>query len=108
MAEIGKKWVLGIGGYLILKGILNLILGLSVMNFVMLLVGIVALLLMLKRVPYIQYILAAFLAILFLRHIGENIGNFRSQWIYLLEGVLDLGAAAVLVFEKNVKAYFGK
>ena len=25
-----------------------------------------------------------------------------------LEGLLDLGAAAVLVFEKNVKAFFGK
>ena len=37
-----------------------------------------------------------------------NISNLGSQWIYLLEGLLDLGAAAVLVFEKNVKAFFGK
>ena len=39
---------------------------------------------------------------------GSNISNLGSQWIYLLEGLLDLGAAAVLVFEKNVKAFFGK
>ncbi len=36
------------------------------------------------------------------------LSNLGSQWFYLLEGLLDLGAAAVLVFEKNVKAFFGK
>ena len=45
---------------------------------------------------------------MFLTHIGANLSNLGSQWIYLLEGLLDLGAAAVLVFEKNVKAFFGK
>ena len=51
---------------------------------------------------------AVFLALMFLMHVGSNISNLGSQWIYLLEGLLDLGAAAVLVFEKNVKAFFGK
>ena len=72
----------------------------------MLIVGVVALVLMLNRVPYINYIVAVFLAIMFLTHIGANLSNLGSQWIYLLEGLLDLGAAAVLVFEKNVKAFF--
>ena len=94
METMGKKWVFGIGLYLILKGVLNLIL--------------VALVLMLNRVPYINYIVAVFLAIMFLTHIGANLSNLGSQWIYLLEGLLDLGAAAVLVFEKNVRAFFGK
>lgn len=57
---------------------------------------------------YINYIVAVFLALMFLMHVGSNISNLGSQWIYLLEGLLDLGAAAVLVFEKNVKAFFGK
>ena len=69
---------------------------------------LVALVLMLNRVPYINYIVAVFLALMFLMHVGSNISNLGSQWIYLLEGLLDLGAAAVLVFEKNVKAFFGK
>ena len=106
METMGKKWVFGIGLYLILKGVLNLILGFSVSNIIMLIVGVVAL--MLNRVPYINYIVAVFLAIMFLTHIGANLSNLGSQWIYLLEGLLDLGAAAVLVFEKNVKAFFGK
>ena len=108
METMGKKWVFGIGLYLILKGVLNLILGFSVSNIIMLIVGVVALVLMLNRVPYINYIVAVFLAIMFLTHIGANLSNLGSQGIYLLEGLLDLGAAAVLVFEKNVKAFFGK
>ena len=74
----------------------------------MLIVGVVALVLMLNRVPYINYIIAVFLVLMFLSHLTENIRNLGSQWIYLLEGLLDVGAAAVLVFEKNVKAFFGK
>lgn len=108
MEETGKKWVLGIGAYLIVKSVLNLILGFSGANLVMLIVSVVALILMLYRVPYINYIVAVWLALTFLLHVGSNISNFSSQWIYLLEGILDLGAAAVLVFEKNVKDYFGK
>mgnify|MGYP004520144655 CR=1 FL=1 len=97
METTGRKWVFGIGLYLIIKGALNLILGFSMSNLVML-----------NRVPYINYIVAVFLALMFLMHVGNNISNLGSQWIYLLEGLLDLGAAAVLVFEKNVKAFFGK
>lgn len=108
MAETGKKWVFGIGLYLIVKSVLNLLLGFSASNLIMLIVSVVALVLMLSRVPYINYIVAVFLAIMFLMHVGNNISNFGSQWLYLLEGLLDVGAAAVLVFEKNVKAYFGK
>ncbi len=106
MRETGRKWVVGIGAYLIIKSVLNLLLGFGVSNLVMLLVSIVALVLMLHRVPYISYIVAAFLLIQFLVHIGSNISNIGSQWLYLLEGILDLGAAAVLVFEKNVRAFF--
>lgn len=108
MAETGKKWVFGIGLYLIVKSVLNLLLGFSASNLIMLIVSVVALVLMLSRVPYINYVVAVFLAIMFLMHVGNNISNFGSQWLYLLEGLLDVGAAAVLVFEKNVKAYFGK
>ena len=81
METMGKKWVFGIGLYLILKGVLNLILGFSVSNIIMLIVGVVALVLMLNRVPYINYIVAVFLAIMFLTHIGANLSNLGSQWI---------------------------
>ena len=101
MAEAGKKWVFGIGLYLIVKSVLNLILGFSGANIVMLILAVAALVLMLGRIPYIQYIVAVWLVLMFLVNLG-------GQWIYLLEGLLDVGAAAVLVFEKNVRAFFGK
>lgn len=108
MAETGKKWILGIGIYLILKSGLNLILGFCISNVVMLVVSVVILVLLVSRVPYINYIVAAFLALMFLINLKGNLSNFGSQWFYLLEGLLDVGAAAVLAFEKNVKVYFGK
>lgn len=109
METMGKKWVFGIGLYMIVKAVLNLFIGaFSVSNIIMLIVGVVALVLMLNHVPYINYIIAVFLVLMFLSHLTENIRNLGSQWIYLLEGLLDVGAAAVLVFEKNVKAFFGK
>ncbi len=106
MAETGKKWVVGIGLYLMVKSILNLFLGFSASNVVTLVVSLVIFVLLVQRVPYIQYIVAVYLALLFLAHIGTNITNFSSNWIYVLEGLLDVGCAAVLVFEKNVKAFF--
>ncbi len=108
MTETGRKWTLGIGIYLIAKSVLNFVLGFSFSNFLMIIVGVVAAVLLISRVPYINYIVAVFLAVMFLMHVKVNISNLSSQWLYLLEGVLDLGAAAVLVFEKNTKAFFQK
>ena len=47
MAEAGKKWVFGIGLYLVVKSVLNLILGFSGANIVMLILAVAALVLML-------------------------------------------------------------
>lgn len=106
MEAKGKQWAFIIGLYMIVKAVLNLILGFNVSNVMMLIVGVVALVLLLNRLPYINYIVAVFLALMFLLHVGENIRNISSNWLYLLEGLLDIGAAAILVFEKNVKTYF--
>ena len=84
MAETGRKWVLGIGLYLILKAVLNLILGFSVSNLLMVLVGLVALVLMVRRIPYINYIVAVFLVLLFLANVGANVRDLSHNWIYLL------------------------
>lgn len=106
MEQTGKKYAFGIGLYLIAKAILNLILGFDISNLILLIASVVILALLMSRVPYIHYVVAVWLALTFVLHIGSNISNIGSQWIYLLEGFLDLGAAAVLVFEKNTKAFF--
>ena len=105
-AENGKKIVLGIGAYLILKSVLNLILGFSTANVVYLILFVVFAVLLVMRIPYISYIVAGFLAIVVLMNIGNNLANIGGNWIYLVEGLLDVGCAALLVLQKDVRAYF--
>lgn len=105
-AENGKKIVLGIGAYLILKSVLNLILGFSTANVVYLILFVVFAVLLVMRIPYISYIVAGFLAIVFLMNIGNNLANIGGNWIYLVEGLLDVGCVALLVLQKDVRAYF--
>ena len=50
--ENGKKMITVVGAYMILKGILNLILGFSANNVVSLLFAAVLIFAMLKRIPY--------------------------------------------------------
>ena len=52
--ENGKKMITVVGAYMILKGILNLILGFSASNLVSLLFAAVLIFAMLKRIPYSQ------------------------------------------------------
>lgn len=109
MAETGRKMALAIGIYLIAKNVLNLILGFSVGNVITLLAAGVIFVLLYKRVPYTNYIIAAYLGILFVAHFCTNIMNLGNGWIYWLylgEGLLDLSAAVLLAFSKDVKAYY--
>ena len=104
--ENGKKMITVVGAYMILKCILNLILGFSANNVVSLLFAAVLIFAMLKRIPYSQYVTAIFLALIFLVNLPANLSNLGSNWIYLVEGLLDVGAAAILSFHKDVKDYF--
>ena len=104
--ENGRKMVLVVGVYMVLKGILNLILGFSASNVVSLLFAVAMAAAMLKKVPYSQYVPAIFLALIFVVNLPGNLSNLGTNWIYLIEGLLDVGAAAILVFHKDVKRYF--
>ena len=100
--ENGKKMITVVGAYMILKGILNLILWFSASNVVSLLFAAVLIFAMLKRIPYSQYVTAIFLALIFLVNLPANLSNLGSNWIYLVEGLQDVGAAAILEIHKDV------
>lgn len=58
MEQTGGKWMSLIGAYMIVKGIVNLILGFSVGNIVTLLISGVLAFLIIKGVPYMNYVTA--------------------------------------------------
>ena len=90
----GRTITVGITVYLIIKIILNGILG-----------GIFGVA-MFSGYRFINYVVAAYLAIVALVHLPDNISNIGSNWIYLLEGIADIGFAAVLCFVAPVKEHF--
>ena len=63
MEQTGGKWMSLIGAYMIVKGIVNLILGFSVGNIVTLLISGVLAFLIIKGVPYMNYVTGAYLAV---------------------------------------------
>lgn len=106
--ENGRRMVFVVGAYMVLKGILNLILGFSASNVISLLFAVVLAFAMLKKIPCSQYVTAIFLVLIFVVNLPGNLSNLGKNWIYLIEGLLDIGAAAILVFHKDVKDYFAR
>ena len=101
MEQTGGKWSALIGAYIIVKGIINLILGFSVGNVVTLIISAVLAFLLMKGVPYMNYVVGAYLAIISVVNLIPNITE--HHWFYLAEGILDLIAAFVLFTSKKVQ-----
>ena len=98
MEQTGGKWMSLIGAYMILKGIINLILGFSAGNVVTLIISAALAFLIIKGVPYMNYVTGAYLVVMSLMHIVPNIKG--HHWFYLAEGIIDL-IAAVILFTGN-------
>ncbi len=106
MPEQGKKIIIGIGGYLILKQIMNVILGAGF--FTTFLPVVITVFLYLKLWKYTNYAAAVIILLIVLRYLPANLSGLPGTWLYLTEGILDIGAAAVLLGSKDVKAYFNQ
>lgn len=105
MEKNGKQIILVICIYLLAKSVLNLILGFgaeSVMNLIVMtvLAGV-----LICRIVKGRWIVGAALIIVCLFHLKDNLHGLPGTWIYLAEGILDVGAAAVLFCSKDVEAY---
>lgn len=111
MSETGKNLSMAVGIYMIAKAVLNAILGFSFVNVLMIAVAGAAFVLLYKRIPYCNYIIAVYLGLVCLSHLWGNItnlGNGFVYWIYLAEGIIDILAGLLLAFNKDVKAYFDR
>lgn len=101
-----KTIVTGISGWLVVKSVLNLLLGFSFGNLVAVAIAVVIGIVLLAGVPYANYVVSAFLAIVVLKNLPFNIMFF--QIIYLLEGVIDVGCILLLCLGKGMKEHFSR
>lgn len=103
-SENGKKLCGIIAGYMVVKQLLNLILGFGLMNIVWLLVAAALGFCLISSKKYMNYVTAAFLAVIVLIHIKDNISG--GQVLYLIEALIDVVCAVLLCVNKDIKQYF--
>lgn len=101
--ETGRKLTLVIGVYFIAKSILNMILGGGFGGIIYAIIEAAALY---TGLMYINYLLAVACVLTFVLNLKNNLTNLGSNWIYLVEGVIDLGCAFLLVTNKDIKEHF--
>ncbi|MBQ9808351.1 MAG: hypothetical protein IJM55_05740 [Ruminococcus sp.] len=103
--ENGRKICLIMGAYLLIKSVLNMIIG-GGLNIPELLLAAIIAGAMYTGLKYVNLASAALLVIVVLSHIGYNLSNLPDTALYLIEGALDIGCAAVLVLYSDVKEHF--
>lgn len=102
--ETGRKYVVLIGMYLLIKFVLNIFVG--GFNFGTLIFAIVAFVAMFSGLQYLNYVVAGLLAFGFAKHLGYNVTHLPGSLIYLIEGIIDIGAAILLVINNDIKEHF--
>ena len=99
----GKTVVTIVGAWMVLKSVVNLLLGFSLSNVVSLVVAFLLAGILIAGVKYTNYIVAFILAVVVLKNLGYNLTNL--QFLYLAEAVVDVVCILGLVLNKNVKEY---
>ena len=81
--------------YVVAKAVLNMVLAgqFSLMTILVALAEAAAFFVWFK---YVNYVLAAVLALIAIVYLPQNLSNIGANWIYLLEGVIDIACAALL------------
>ncbi|MDE5835369.1 MAG: hypothetical protein K2H26_07615, partial [Ruminococcus sp.] len=98
----GRTIATAIGVYLIIKSILNMVIGgrLSISSLLIAVGGALALF---SGMQFVNIIVAGILFIVAVIHLPANISHFGSNWIYLLEGIIDIVCAVLLVTRNDIK-----
>lgn len=101
----GRNFVVIIGVYLIAKTVLNMIIG-GGFNIFDLIAPIICFLAMFSGLEYLNYAVAAVIAIPVLKNMLYNITNLPGTLIYLVEAFVDVGAIILLIVQNDIKAHF--
>ena len=103
----GRALCIIIGVYLIAKAVLNMVIsgGFS-FNDMFIAVGLTVM--MFTGFKFFNYFTAAILVVIALIYLPDNISNISSNWLYLIEGIIDIGCAVLLCVQRNIRQHFTK
>lgn len=100
----GRTLALCIGLYLIVKSVLNMIIGNDpIGNLIYSVIEAAALY---TGLMYINYVVAGIAALVVLVNLKNNLSNIGSNWIYLVEAAVDIVCAVLLISHKDIKEHF--
>lgn len=104
---MGRKIAAWIAIWLLIKGIINLILGgFSAGNVISLFAALAIGWIFSMGIPYTNYIVAALMVIVIIKNLPYNISHV--QILYLAEAVIDAIGVYILIANKEVKEHFKK
>lgn len=89
---------------MVLKSVINLLIGFGTGNIISLVINIAFAAGMHKGIKLLNYAAAAFLAVIMLMHFKDNLAG--HQWLYLAEGIIDIICAAALIISSDIRAHF--
>ncbi len=101
----GRNFVVIIGAYLIVKAVLNMIIG-GGFNITDLILAVICFFAMFSGLQYLNYATAVVIAIPVISHMLYNIIHLPGTLIYLIEAFIDVGAIILLVTNADIKGHF--
>ncbi|MDE6832995.1 MAG: hypothetical protein K2J39_01920 [Ruminococcus sp.] len=103
----GRNIVTAMGVYLIIKSVLNMLIagGLSITG---LLWAVLLAVLLFMGFQYTNIGVGAVLFLVAVVHLPTNISNIGSNWLYFLEGIIDIVCTVLLLTNNDVKGHFTK
>lgn len=101
----GRNVATAIGVYLIIKSVLNMVIG-GGLSIGSLLIAVGGALALFSGMQFVNFVVSGILFIVAVVHLPANISNFGSNWIYLIEGIIDIVCAVLLVTRDDIKAHF--
>ncbi len=100
----GRGLAVIIGLYVIVKAVVNMLLGdHNIFNIVYAVLEAAALY---TGLMYLNYIVAGILALVVLMHLKTNLSDIGGHIIYLIEAAVDIVCAVLLIIQKDVKEHF--
>lgn len=101
----GRNYVVVAGIYLIVKSILNMIIG-GGFNLGDIIFAVLATAAMYSGLEYVNYVVAVLIAIGVVKNLPYNFTHLPGSIIYLIEAVVDVGAILLIILKNEVKEHF--